>query len=164
MYLSSRRLLLLLASHRMALTKKRRNPSRIARKINLFSNFAGSVPTLVPKYCSMFRVFRHTICWSRWLINICVTFSRKKITLYCHFPCGMLFLPLTQKQVQIWERCFSFIVGLRSPNFAQRWTLVHWNRINRHFRILGEEISGNGISTIWKWKFIMLQNGMVSYT
>ena len=31
-------------------------------------------------------------------------------------------------------------------------------------RGLGEEISGNGILTIGKWEFAILQNGMVSYT
>ena len=49
------------------------------------------------------------------------------------FPCGILFLHLAQKQVQIWGRRISSIVGFRSPNFAQRNILVYWNRINRHF-------------------------------
>ena len=51
------------------------------------------------------------------------------------FPCGILFLHLAQKQVQIWGRRISSIVGFRSPNFAQRNILVYWNRINRHFEV-----------------------------
>ena len=47
MGLSSRRKLILLASHRMALTRGRKLPSWIAREIEIFSNFAWSVPTLV---------------------------------------------------------------------------------------------------------------------
>ena len=49
------------------------------------------------------------------------------------FPCGILFLHFAQKQVRIWGRCISSIIGFRSSNFAKRNTLVHWNRINRHF-------------------------------
>ena len=45
MGLSSRRLLLLLASHRMAQTRERKNPNRIARQIEIFSNFSWLVPT-----------------------------------------------------------------------------------------------------------------------
>ena len=41
---------------------------------------------------------------------------------------------------------------------------MYWNRINRHFGILREEISGNGISTIGKCEFTILQNEMVWYT
>ena len=81
------------------------------------------------------------------------------------FPCGILFLHLAQKQVQIWGRRISSIVGFRSPNFAQRNILVYWNRINRHFGF-------------WKKKYrelefwplgnenhcTILQSGMVSYT
>ena len=48
MGLSSRRRMLLLASHCMALTRERKNPSRIAREIEIFSVFAWLVPTLVP--------------------------------------------------------------------------------------------------------------------
>ena len=79
MGLSSRRRLILLASHRMALTRERKNSSRIAREIEIFSNFAWLVPTLVPKHNSRFWVFRRTICWSWWSINIYETFGRKKI-------------------------------------------------------------------------------------
>ena len=49
MGLPSRRRLFLLASHRMALTGKRKNPNRIAGEIKRFSIFAWLVPTLVPK-------------------------------------------------------------------------------------------------------------------
>ena len=65
------------------------------------------------------------------------TFMKHLVEIKSQFPCGILFLRLTQKQpeVQIWGRCFSSIVGFRSPNFAQRNTLVYWNRINRHFEV-----------------------------
>ena len=84
---------------------------------------------LVPKHNSRFRIFCHTICWSWWSINIYETFGRKKIAV----PYGILFLCLAQKQVQIWGRRFSSILGFGSPNFAQRNALGDWNRINRHF-------------------------------
>ena len=129
MGLSSRRRLILLASHRMALTRERKNSSRIAREIEIFSIFAWLVPTLVPKHNSRFRVFRSTICWLWWSIKIYETFGLMKSL----FPCGILFLHLAQKQVQIWGCRFSLIVGFRSPNFAPRNTLVYWNRINWHF-------------------------------
>ena len=54
---SSRHLLPLLALHRMALTRKRKNPSKIAREIEIFSNFALSVPTLVQEHNSRFERF-----------------------------------------------------------------------------------------------------------
>ena len=59
MGLCSRRRLLLLASHRMAPIRERKNPSRIAREIEIFSIFAWLVPTLVPKHNARFRAFRH---------------------------------------------------------------------------------------------------------
>ena len=86
-----------------------------------------------------------------------LTFMKHLVQRKSQFPCGMLFLRLAQKQVQIWGRRFSSILGFRSPNFAQRNTLEYWSRINRHFEVLGEERSGNGISTIGKWKFTILQ-------
>ena len=51
----------------------------IAREIEIFSIFAWLVPTLVPKYNSRFRVFRSTIVWLRWSINIYEAFCRNKI-------------------------------------------------------------------------------------
>ena len=131
--LSSRRRLLLLASHRMALTRERKNPSRIAREIEIFSIFAWLVLTLVPKQNSRFWVFRRTISWTWWSIDIYEILGRNLVERISQFPCGMLFLRFAQKQDQIWGSRFSSIVGFRSLNFAQRWTLVHWNRINRHF-------------------------------
>ena len=77
--LSSRRRLLLLASHRMALTRNARIRDESLEKSSFFSIFAWSVPTLVPKHNSRFRVFRLTICWLRWSINIYETVGRKKI-------------------------------------------------------------------------------------
>ena len=74
------------------------------------------------------------------------------------FPCWILFLCLAQKQVQ--GRCFSSTVGFRSPNFAQRWTLVCWNRINWHFGFLEKKWN----LSIGKWQFIIMQNKMVAYT
>ena len=109
---SSRRRLILLASHCMALARERKKPSRIAREIEIFSIFAGWVPTLVPKHNSRFRAFRSTLFWSWWSINIYETFGRKKIS----FPCEMLFLLLAQRKVQIWGRRVSSILGFRLPN------------------------------------------------
>ena len=79
MGLFSRRKLLLLASHRMALTRESKNASRIAREIEILSILALSVPTWFPKHNSRFRVFLCTICWSWWSINVYETFGRKKI-------------------------------------------------------------------------------------
>ena len=62
-----------------------------------------------------------------------LTFMKCLVERKSQFPCRFLFLCLAQKQVQIWGRCFSSILGFRSPNFAQRNTLVYWNRINQHF-------------------------------
>ena len=71
---SSRRRLILLASHRMAPSRERKNPSRIARLGNRdFFDFrlVGPLwlPTLVPKHNSRFWVFRRTICWLLWSIK-----------------------------------------------------------------------------------------------
>ena len=76
--LSSRHRLILLASHRMVLTGERKNSIWIAREIEIFSIFAGRVPTLVPQHNSRIRVFLSTICWSLWSINIYETFGAYK--------------------------------------------------------------------------------------
>ena len=73
------RIALLLASHRMALTTKRKTPSRIAREIEIFSILAWLVPMLAPKHKSRFRELRRTICWSWSSIEIYEIFGRKKI-------------------------------------------------------------------------------------
>ena len=129
--LSSRRQLILLASHRTALTRERKTSLRIAREIET-------------------RISQFLLGWSpRWSRSITwgfefsaaqsfdlddrFTFMKHLVERKSHFPCGMLYLRLAQKQVQIWGRRFSSILGFRSPNFAQRNTLVYWNRINRHF-------------------------------
>ena len=54
MGLSMRRLLILLASHHMALTREHKNSSRIAQKIEIVSIVAWLVPTLEPKQNSRF--------------------------------------------------------------------------------------------------------------
>ena len=49
----------------------------------------------------------------------------------------------------------------------QIWTEVNISVLKQNKLTLwgfGEEISGNGILTIGKWEFTILQNGMVSYT
>ena len=86
MGLSSRRRLILLASHRMALTRERKNPSQIAREIEIFSIFAWSVgtnlvPTLVPKHNSRFWV---SAAQSVGLddCNLYETFGAKKIAVF----------------------------------------------------------------------------------
>ena len=109
MGLSLRRRLILLASHRMALTREQKNPGWITWEIEIFSIFAWSVPTLVPKHKSRFRVFRSTTCLCWWSINIYETFGRRKL----QFHCGILLVCLAQKQLQIWGRCFSSIIGCR---------------------------------------------------
>ena len=87
------RQLILLALYRMALTRERKNPNRIAREIEIFSIFAWLVPTLVPKHNSRFRVFRRTICWSWWSINIYETFVRKKIAVSL---CNLVSVPCSE--------------------------------------------------------------------
>ena len=61
------------------------------------------------------------------------TFMKHLVEIKSQFPCWILFLHLAQKQVQNWGCRFSLIVGFRSPNFAQSYTLVYWNKINQHF-------------------------------
>ena len=62
--------------------------------VEIFSIVAWLVSTLVPKHISRFRVYRRTLCWSRWSINVYETFGWRK----SQFPCAMLFLRLAQKQ------------------------------------------------------------------
>ena len=104
---SSRRRLILLASHCMALARERKKPSRIAREIEIFSIFAGWVPTLVPKHNSRFRIFSSSHCWSWWSINIYKTFGRKKIA------------------VSLWNLvsvpCSETGPNLRTSIFVDRW-------------------------------------------
>ena len=45
---------------------------------------------------------------------------KHKVEIKLQFIFEILFLHLVQKRVQIWGRRFSSIVGIRSPNFAQR--------------------------------------------
>ena len=85
MGLSARVWLFLLASHRMALTKQRKNPSWIARDIENFSIFFHFVSTLVLKHNLRFQVFHSTvstICWSWWSINIYETFGQNTIAVF----------------------------------------------------------------------------------
>ena len=79
-----------------------------------------------------------------------LTFLKHLVEIKSQFPCGILFLRLAQKQVQIWGRRFSSIVGFRSPNFAQRNTLVYWNRKNRHFEVWEKKY--------WEMEFLPLGN------
>ena len=162
--LSSRRQLLLLASHRMALTRERnlKNLSRFAWEIKIFSIFARLVPTSVPKHNSRFWVFLSTICWTWWSINIyeIFKFCWKKIA------------------VSMWNLvsapCSETGPNLRTWLFVDCWLLITklWTEINISILkqnkltlwVLGEEILGKGILTIGKWEFTILQNGMVSYT
>ena len=102
MGLSLRRRLLLLASHREARTRERKIPSRIAREIEIFSIFAWLDPALVPEHNSKFRAFRckfrHTICWSRWSINIFETFGRKQ---NCNFLLQSCFCSLLRNRSKL---------------------------------------------------------------
>ena len=121
--------------------------SRISPEIEIFSIFARLVPTLVPKQNLRFRVFSSIICWSRWSINIYETFDRKKIAVSFF---GILFLRLAQKQVHIGGPHLSSIIGFRSSNFAQRWTLVYWNRTNQHLEFWEKKY--------WEFEFWPLEN------
>ena len=76
------------------------------------------------------------------------------------YLCGILFLHLAQKQVQLWGHQFSSIIGFRSLNFAQSYTLVYWNRIINTLG-LGEEYQEMEFLPL---EFTILQNKMVSYT
>ena len=77
------------------------------------------------------------------------------------FPCGMVSAP-----------CSETGPNLRTSLFVDRWLSItkHCTEVNisilvqnkSTLRVLGEEISGNGISTIGKCKFTILQNEMVS--
>ena len=122
MGLSSRSRLLLLASHRMDLNRERKNSSRIAREINLFSNFAWSVPTLVRKHNSRFRVCRSTICWMQWSI--------------CDLKLLRNSLQTAFKQPSKFE-CVDFrrllALDRQTLHRGEPWTLVYWNRTNWHF-------------------------------
>ena len=115
MGLSSRSLVILWASYRMALSRERKNSSRIAREIEIFSILLSWSPRFA------------------------------------------------QKQVQIWGRCFSLILGFRPPNFAQRNTLVYWNRINRHFCFWERKYREMEFRH-WEMRVHDLHNEMVSYT
>ena len=80
--------------------------------------------------------------------------------------------------VSLWnlvsEPCSETGPNLRALLFVDRWlqitklcTEVNISVLKQYkstFSVLGEEISGNGISTIGKRKFTILQNGMVSNT
>ena len=115
----------------MALTREPKNPSRIAREIEIFSIFAWLVPMLVGSIKQGFEFSAaQSVDPDDWL-----TFMKHLAGIKSQFPCGILFLRLAQKQVWIWGRQFSSIVGFRSPNFAQMNTLVYWNITNQHFEV-----------------------------
>ena len=132
-----------LASHRMTLTKECKNPSWIAREIELFSIWL--VLTLIPKHYSRFRVFCQTICWTSWLIYIYETFSRNKIAVSSwnpfSAPCSDEGSNLrTSHFVNCWlkitELCTEVYIGI---------TMVYWNRINQR--------SGVWAKKYGKWNF-----------
>ena len=117
---SSRRRLILLASHCMALARERKKPSRIAREIEIFSIFAGWVPTLVPKHNSRFRIFRHTLCWSLYSINIYETFGRNKIAVSLWNQNGMV--------------SYTCKDSIRSPECLAYWSRwLEVSPMNRHW-------------------------------
>ena len=136
-------------------TDQRTQESELNRSINqLLLNFAWLDPTLGPKHNSRFRVFSSKICWSQWSVEFLKYLVERK----SQYPCGMLLLHLSQKQAKIWGRCFSSIVGFRSPNLAQSETEKIYTL-------------GFGRRNIGKWNFdhweIKVQHSaeqMVSYT
>ena len=121
MGLPSRSLLFLLASHSMALTEERKNQSRIAQEIEIFSIFAWLVPTLARKQNLRFWVFCNTICWLLWLINIYET------NIWCKENCSFLVesclcaLPETGPNLRtlLLVHCCLHSIGV---------TMVYWNR------------------------------------
>ena len=64
--------------------------------------------------------------WTVWKLSAALsvdpddwlTFVKHLVKRKSQFPCGIFFLCLAQRQVQIWGRHFLLIVGFRSPNFA----------------------------------------------
>ena len=117
---SSRRQLIFLASHCIALARERKKPSRIAREIEIFSIFAGWVPTLVPKHNSRFRIFRHTLCWSLYSINIYETFGRNKIAVSLWNQNGMV--------------SYTWKDSIRSPECLAYWSWwLEVSPMNRHW-------------------------------
>ena len=158
--LSSRRRLILLASYRMALTRERKNSSRIAREIEIFSILLGWSPRWSR---SIMRGFEFSVAPSVDLDDQ-LTFMIHLVDRKSQFPCAILFLCLGP--------------NLRTSLFVDPWLWINKLCTVEYISILkqnkstlwasGEEISENGISTsesiIGKWKFTILQNGMVSYT
>ena len=107
------------------MTREHKNQSWIAQEIEIFSNFAWSIPTLVLKVSS-FPPHNLLIAMINYLYE---TFGWKKIALFFR---NVVSAPCSETDPNL--RChFWTIVGFRSPNFAQRWTLLYWNRISRHF-------------------------------
>ena len=87
-------------------------------------HFAASVPLLETDNISLVCRYIIQICpvlmACTWKNRFLLTFMKHLVERKSQVPCGMLFLRLAQKQVQIRRRHFSSIVGFRSPNFAQR--------------------------------------------
>ena len=143
MGLSSLSRLILLASHCMVLTRERKNSSRIAREMEIFSIFAFfSIACETQRAKSVTKIIYLgplpigpplSPCWSQSITRDFkfsashsvdhddrLTFMKHLVQRKSQFPRRMLFLCLAQKQVQISRRHFSLILGFRSPNFAQR--------------------------------------------
>ena len=168
----------------MALTRECKNPSRIAREIEIYSIFAWLVPTLVPKHNSRFRVFRRTICWSCRSINIYETFGRNRIRRRS-FLMESCFCALLRNRPKFEEVAFrkslaldlqtlhrgktdtlalliSMKAGILLRGYEVNTSILEQNKST--LWVLGEEISWDGISIIGKWKFTILQNRMIWYT
>ena len=97
MGLSSRRRMLFLASYRMALTRERKNPSRIAREIEIFSILLSWSPRWSRCITRGFEFSAaQSVDHNDWL-----TFKKHLVERKSQFPCGnysgMLFLRLAQK-------------------------------------------------------------------
>ena len=156
--------LILSASYHMVLTRERKNSSPIAQEIKIFSIFAWLVPTMVLKHYLRLWVFSSTICWSWWLINIYETFGRNKIAVslwnLVSVPCSetgpnlrmSLFVDPWLSWLYITKICTEEIYLI----FFYYISILKQNKSTLY--ILREEISANGISTIGKWVFTILQN------
>ena len=81
-----------LASHRMALTRERKNPSRIAPEIEISSNFSWSVPRLAQMKYGCPRTLQAERNFSRFKPTLDVISGQyiDKPVIYCQFPARSL--------------------------------------------------------------------------
>ena len=162
--LSSRRQLILLASYRMALTRERKNSSRIAREIEIFSILLGWSPRWSR---SIMRGFEFSVAPSVDLDDQ-LTFMIHLVERKSQFPCAILFLCLgpnlrTSLFVDPWlwinKLCTVEYISILKQNKSTLWL---WERKYRKMEFRPQNrLLGNESSPFCCW---FLQNGMVPYT